>query len=215
MTPRTGRPHFSNFGPPAERRPFCKKVFGHREKAWFSRFGRPRGAVGHFSRFGAHLPLGLFSRFDPKVPHFSRKYPSVTPTRRGSTCRSTASRRGPVSCAVTTPDRAELRAAHGAAFFVCHVASPYFQRPRVGCIAAACRRHATSVLPSGRGRSLVVVFPREVRRTLPSSNALCWQRANFRGIRLKRCVGVPLALDCATVVGWATLSEPASSPSLS
>ena len=27
---------------------------GHGEKAWFSRFGRPRGAVRHFSRFGAH-----------------------------------------------------------------------------------------------------------------------------------------------------------------
>ena len=55
MTPRPGRPQFSNFGPPAERRPFCKKVFGHGEKAWFSRFGRPRGAVGHFSVLGAHL----------------------------------------------------------------------------------------------------------------------------------------------------------------
>ena len=56
--PRPERPHFSNFGPPAVGRPFCKKVFGHGEKAWFSRFGRPRGAVGHFSRFGAHLPPG-------------------------------------------------------------------------------------------------------------------------------------------------------------
>eukprot|EP00964_Phaeocystis_antarctica_P002844 scaffold1508_cov66-Phaeocystis_antarctica.AAC.4 len=35
-----------------------------RQKAWFSRFGRPRGAAGHFS-----------SRFGPKVPHFSRKDP--------------------------------------------------------------------------------------------------------------------------------------------
>eukprot|EP00964_Phaeocystis_antarctica_P018828 scaffold10372_cov67-Phaeocystis_antarctica.AAC.3 len=49
--PRPGRPHFSNFGPPAERRPFCRKVFGHGEKARFSRFGRPRGAVGQFSRW--------------------------------------------------------------------------------------------------------------------------------------------------------------------
>ena len=77
MTPRPGRSHFSNFGPPAERRPFCKKVFDHGEKAWFSRFGRPRGAVGHFSRFGAHLPPGHFSRFGPKVPHVSVYYPPV------------------------------------------------------------------------------------------------------------------------------------------
>ena len=42
--PRPGRPHFSNFGPPAERRPFCKKVgFGRP-------MGRPRRAVGRFSR---------------------------------------------------------------------------------------------------------------------------------------------------------------------
>ena len=74
---RPRRPHFSNFGPPAKRGLFCKKVFGHGEKAWFSGFGRPRGAVGHLSRFGAHLPLGHFSRFDPKVPHFSRKFPPV------------------------------------------------------------------------------------------------------------------------------------------
>ena len=59
LTPRPGRPHFSNFSPPAERRPFCKKVFGLGKRAWFSRFGRPRGAVGHFSRFGAHLPSGV------------------------------------------------------------------------------------------------------------------------------------------------------------
>eukprot|EP00964_Phaeocystis_antarctica_P050534 scaffold29380_cov70-Phaeocystis_antarctica.AAC.5 len=44
LTPRPERPHFSNFGPPAERRPPCKKVFGLGEKAWFSRFGRPRVA---------------------------------------------------------------------------------------------------------------------------------------------------------------------------
>ena len=32
--------------------------------------------MGHFSRFGAHLPPGHVSRFDPKVPHFySRKDP--------------------------------------------------------------------------------------------------------------------------------------------
>ena len=73
-------PHFSNFGPPAERRPFCKKVFGLGEKAWFSRFGRPRGAVGHFSR-GLGCPsvpgTRVTSRFDPKVPHFSRKGPQA------------------------------------------------------------------------------------------------------------------------------------------
>ena len=40
----------------AERRPCCKKVFGLGENAWFSRFGRPRRAVGHFSRFGAISP---------------------------------------------------------------------------------------------------------------------------------------------------------------
>ena len=50
------------------------------EKAWFSRFGRPRGAVGHFSRFGAHLPQGHFSQFDPKVPHFSVYFPPVNET---------------------------------------------------------------------------------------------------------------------------------------
>ena len=33
--------------------------------------------MGHFSRFGAHLLLEHFSQFDPKVPHFSRKYPPV------------------------------------------------------------------------------------------------------------------------------------------
>ena len=47
---------------------------------------RPRGAVGHFSRFarfGAHLTRGTggtfygFSIFDPKVPHLSRKDPPV------------------------------------------------------------------------------------------------------------------------------------------
>ena len=35
---------------PRSEDPFCKKVFGDEEKASFSRFGRPRGAVGHFSR---------------------------------------------------------------------------------------------------------------------------------------------------------------------
>ena len=30
--------------------------------------------MGYFSRFGAHLPLGHFSQFDPKVPHFSVYY---------------------------------------------------------------------------------------------------------------------------------------------
>ena len=61
--PRPRRPHFSNlkYDPHAERRPFCKKVFGHgTKKAWFSRFGRPRGAVGHFIRFGAHLRKAHF-----------------------------------------------------------------------------------------------------------------------------------------------------------
>ena len=49
--------------------------------------GGDRAALQHtgsqvtdFSRLGAHLPLGHFSRFDPKVPHFSRKFP---PGRRG------------------------------------------------------------------------------------------------------------------------------------
>ena len=55
LTPRLARAHFSNFGP---RGTFCKKVFGLGEKAWFGGFGRPRGALGHFSRLGAHLPLG-------------------------------------------------------------------------------------------------------------------------------------------------------------
>ena len=89
MTPRPGRPHFGpgrphfgDFGPPAERRPFCKKVFGHWEKAWFSRFSRPRGAVGHFSRFDAHLYQVHVSRLDPKVPHFSPKDPPVPPIAR-------------------------------------------------------------------------------------------------------------------------------------
>ena len=42
---RPERPHFSNFGPPAVGRPFCKKVFGHGEKAWFS------GLVDHEGRW--------------------------------------------------------------------------------------------------------------------------------------------------------------------
>ena len=33
--------------------------------------------MADFSRFGAHLPRRHFSRFDPKVPHFSNKYPRV------------------------------------------------------------------------------------------------------------------------------------------
>ena len=37
---------------------FCEKVFGLGGKAWFSRFDRPREAVGHFSRFAAHLRAG-------------------------------------------------------------------------------------------------------------------------------------------------------------
>ena len=37
--------------------------------------------MGHFSRFGAHLPPGHFSRLDPKAPHFSRKDPPVLPFR--------------------------------------------------------------------------------------------------------------------------------------
>ena len=43
---RPGRPHFSNFGPPAERRPFCKKALYSVSKKgpWFSGFGP---LVGH------------------------------------------------------------------------------------------------------------------------------------------------------------------------
>ena len=64
-----------------ERRPFCKKVFGHGEKAWFSRFGRPRGAVGHFTALAGLVPRicprGTLVNLTPKVPHFSVYYPSV------------------------------------------------------------------------------------------------------------------------------------------
>eukprot|EP00964_Phaeocystis_antarctica_P057379 scaffold33951_cov43-Phaeocystis_antarctica.AAC.3 len=38
----------------------------------------PRPGRPHFSRFGAHLPLGHFSQFDPKVPHFSHYYFATT-----------------------------------------------------------------------------------------------------------------------------------------
>ena len=33
--------------------------------------------MANFSRLGANLIPDHFSRFDPKVPHFSRKYPPV------------------------------------------------------------------------------------------------------------------------------------------
>jgi len=65
---RPGRPHFSNFGPPAERRPFCKKALYSvsNKRPWFSGFGRPLCSREHFSRF------------DPKVPHFSHYYLGYT-----------------------------------------------------------------------------------------------------------------------------------------
>ena len=84
------RPHLSNFGPPGARgarTPFATRssVSGNRpghapNPMEFSRFGRPRGAVGHFSR-GLGCPsvpgTRVTSRFDPKVPHFSRKGPQA------------------------------------------------------------------------------------------------------------------------------------------
>eukprot|EP00964_Phaeocystis_antarctica_P045424 scaffold26143_cov60-Phaeocystis_antarctica.AAC.6 len=66
LTPRPGRPHFSNFSPPAERRPFCKKVFGLGKKAWFS------ALVGHEGRWATLAglvpicPRGHFSDLTPK-----------------------------------------------------------------------------------------------------------------------------------------------------
>jgi len=119
--PRPERPHFSNFGPPAERRPFLwsEDLFVRRRLrsdfsrfdpaspgdgptlatlvrgADFSNFARgvdrrpfcggarrcgveaaphfstPWAKATDFSRFCAHLYPVHFSRFDPKVPHFS------------------------------------------------------------------------------------------------------------------------------------------------
>ena len=77
--PRPEVPHFSNFGPPMERRPVVVVVVvggggGLRcaEPAYFTQSCRQ---VADFSRFGAHLrPAAHVSRFDPKVrpiPHLS------------------------------------------------------------------------------------------------------------------------------------------------
>ena len=42
-------------------------------------FSTPGAKATDFSRFGAHLRPARFSRFDPKVPHFSRYFPRVIP----------------------------------------------------------------------------------------------------------------------------------------
>ena len=83
-----------------------------------------RGAVGHFSRLGAHLLLEGFSRFDPKVPHLSsydprvpRCRPTRTPLTRGlkgvhmvfGRDLITGSPPAPVSCGIS--ERHLLRAA--------------------------------------------------------------------------------------------------------
>ena len=41
--------------------------------------------MGHFSVLGAHLHQVHVSRFDPKVPHFSRKFPPVAAKRKRDT----------------------------------------------------------------------------------------------------------------------------------
>ena len=75
------RPHFSNFGPPAaptfsnfargvDRRPFCGGARRCGVEA-APHFSTPGAKATDFSRFGAHLYPVHFSRFDPKVPHFS------------------------------------------------------------------------------------------------------------------------------------------------
>ena len=40
-------------------------------------FSIPAAKATDFSRFGAHLYPVHFSRFDPKVPHFSNSFPRV------------------------------------------------------------------------------------------------------------------------------------------
>ena len=84
--PRPGRPHFSNFGPPTERRPFCENSPKQRNTGYTWLFFRCTrvlpGFEPWFSRHGARRPTlaglvpicprGHVSRFDPKVPHFSR-----------------------------------------------------------------------------------------------------------------------------------------------
>ena len=66
-----------------------------------------RWAVGHFSRFGAHLLPEHVSQFDPKVPHFSVYYPRVFITHRGrrpSRKRKKIVLRGSVAVAVADAD---------------------------------------------------------------------------------------------------------------
>jgi hypothetical protein len=82
--PRPERPHFSNFGPPTERRPGGGGGLRCAEPTHFSRVDDcKRLQATDFSRFGAHLYLVHVSRFDPKVPHFSRSSPRWPRSGRG------------------------------------------------------------------------------------------------------------------------------------
>ena len=81
MTPRPGRPHFSNFSPPAERRPFCKKVFGLGGKAWFL-----AALVGHEGRWATLGGLVPICPWGTLVNLTSKYVTLVTTTPRGGFC---------------------------------------------------------------------------------------------------------------------------------